>query len=335
MHNAGTMTSARGNNVMEDRSDRVAPALTGGHDPAPSRATSDRATRRRAAKPFVPWWFALPALALFLGLMVWPSLNGIALAFYDWNGISPDREFVGLANLIGVFTRPDALGAVTRTILIALTVLVVRNVAGLLLAVALNTKVRSRILLRTVFFAPAVMSSVVLGYTYKFIFGPDGPVNGLLRAIGVEHVPNWLGEPRLAIGVIILVISWQTVGSAMVIYLAGLQSIPVDVLEAAAIDGAGPIRRFFTMTLPYLAPAITVNMVLTLITGLRVFDDVYVLTGGGPANQTQTISTLLVQEAFEFGDYGSAAALAVVLSVLIAALTAVQFRFLGRQRRVT
>ncbi|GEK79218.1 carbohydrate ABC transporter permease [Agrococcus baldri] len=287
---------------------------------------------RSSVARFVPWWFAAPAVLLFAVLMIWPSVDGVILAFHDWNGVDPQREFVGLENLIEVFTHPMAFGAVLRTLLIAFTLLVTRNVLGLLLALALNTSVKSRVLLRTVFFAPAVMSSVVLGYTYKFIFGSDGPVNQTLRALGAESVPNWLGEPTLAIGVIIFVITWQTVGSAMVIYLAGLQSIPQDVLEAASIDGAGAFRRFFSVSLPYLAPAITVNMVLTLITGLRVFDDVYVLTGGGPANQTQTISTLLVQEAFAFGDYGTAAALAVVLSVLIAALTAVQFRFLKRQR---
>ena len=311
-------------------------SMTDVHAAAPAEAprSSDPPpeTRRPRTRSFVPWWFALPAVVLFAALLIWPSVEGVVLAFQEWNGIAPERRFVGLDNLVGVFTDPDTYGAVARTILIALALLVTRNVIGLLLALALNTSVRSRILLRTVFFAPAVMSSVVLGYTYKFIFGADGPVNEGLRAVGVQAVPNWLGEPTLAIGVIIFVITWQTVGSAMVIYLAGLQGIPADVLEAASIDGAGSARRFFSISFPYLAPAITVNMVLTLITGLRVFDDVYVLTGGGPANQTQTISTLLVQEAFTFGDYGTAAALAVVLSVLIAALTVVQFRFLKRQR---
>jgi len=297
----------------------------------PSRADGG-AMRRRRPRSFVPWWFALPAVGLFAALLVWPSAEGVVLAFQDWNGISAERRFVGLDNLVGVFTDSATYGAVVRTVLIAGALLITRNVFGLLLAVALNTSVRSRILLRTIFFAPAVMSSVVLGYTYKFIFGADGPVNEGLRALGATSVPNWLGEPALAVGVIIFVITWQTVGSAMVIYLAGLQGVPADVLEAASIDGAGSVRRFFSVSLPYLAPAITVNMVLTLITGLRVFDDVYVLTGGGPADQTQTISTLLVQEAFTFGDYGTAAALAVVLSVLIAALTVVQFRVLKRQR---
>lgn len=297
-------------------------------NPAAARSRS----RRRS---FVPWWFTLPAILLFAVLMVWPSIGGFILAFQRWNGIAPDRQFVGFDNLVGVFQDPDTYGAVVRTVVIAVALLVTRNVLGLALALALNTSVRSRLVLRTVFFAPAVMSSVVLGYTYKFIFGADGPVNEGLRALGMTSVPNWLGEPTLAIGVIIFVITWQTVGSAMVIYLAGLQGIPAEVLEAASIDGAGTVRRFFDISLPYLTPAITVNMVLTLITGLRVFDDVYVLTGGGPANQTQTISTLLVQEAFTFGDYGTAAALAVVLSALIAVLTAVQFRFLKQQRGVS
>ena len=112
----------------------------------------------------------------FLGLMVRASAEGVYIAFTDWNGISPERNFVGLDNLVGVFSQPDGLGAVLRTFLIAFSLLVLQNVFGLLLAVALNTRIKSRSVLRTVFFAPAVLSSVVLGYTFKFIFAPDGPV---------------------------------------------------------------------------------------------------------------------------------------------------------------
>jgi len=290
------------------------------------------AGRRARRRSFVPLWFALPAIALYLWLVLWPSLQGVSLSFTDWNGMSPDKEFVGFKNFIDVFSLPDGVGAVGRTLIIAGSLLVIQNVGGLLLALALNTRIRSKSVLRTVFFAPAVLSAVVLGYTFKFIFAPLGPLNEFLLALGVQSPPNWLGQPELAVVVIIFVIAWQSTGSTMIIYLAGLQSVPQDLIEAASIDGAGAFRRFSSVTLPHLAPAITVNFVLTLIAGLRVFDQVYVMTGGGPANSTQTISTLLIQQAFKFMNYGYGAALAVVLSVLIAVLSLVQFTVLRRQR---
>ncbi|WP_182111241.1 MULTISPECIES: carbohydrate ABC transporter permease [unclassified Actinotalea] len=300
--------------------------------PAPTPTEPHRPRRGRRRGSYVPWWFAAPAIVLFLALTVRASIEGVSISFTDWNGLSPEREFVGLDNFVSIFTAPDGLGAVTRTFIIAFALVVIQNVAGMLLALALNTKIKSRLVLRTVFFAPAVLSPVVLGYTFKYIVAPDGPVNEVLAVVGVDTPPNWLGTPSLGLAVIIFVIAWQSVGSTMVIYLAGLQGVPPDVLEAASLDGAGPVRTFFSVTLPYLSHAVTINMVLTMIAGLRVFDEVYVLTGGGPANQTQTISTLLVQEAFKFGNYGYGAALAVVLSVVIAVLTAIQFTLLRRQR---
>lgn len=291
--------------------------------------------RRRRGQSFFsgPWWFALPALLFFVAIVVWPSIQGMWLSLFDWDGLSPDRTFVGLQNFVQLLSDPLGSGALIRTIVIALALLVVQNLFGLLLALALNTRIRSRKVLRTAFFAPAVLSSVVLGFTFRYIFAPQGSFNQILGALGLESLQrNWLGDPAYAVGTIIFVIAWQSVGSTMVVYLAGLQSVPAELIEAATVDGAGGVRRFFSVVLPQLAPAITINLMLTLINGLRVFDQVYVLTNGGPANSTQTISTLLVQQAFQFSHFGYASAIAVVLAVIVAVLSSIQYYFLRRQR---
>ncbi len=280
-----------------------------------------------------PWWFALPALGFFTVIVVWPSIQGMWLSLFDWDGLSPERAFVGLDNFVQLLNDPLGSGALVRTVVIAVSLLVVQNLFGLLLALALNTRIRSRKILRTAFFAPAVLSSVVLGFTFRYIFAPQGSLNQILDAIGLESLQrNWLGDPTYAVGTIIFVIAWQSVGATMVVYLAGLQAVPIELIEAATVDGAGGARRFFSIVLPQLAPAITINLMLTLINGLRVFDQVYVLTNGGPANSTQTISTLLVQQAFQFGHFGYASAIAVVLALIVAVLSSIQYYFLRRQR---
>jgi len=299
----------------------------------PAAPVNPQKKRRRRKGIRVPLWYIAPALAIYLLLVIWPSVQGVGLAFTNWDGLSPDKEFVGLDNFQRLLEDPIGLDALLRTLFIAIALLILQNAFGLALALALNSRIKSRKILRTAFFAPAVLSSVVLGYMFQYIFSPTGPLNQILELLGLESLKrNWLGDPAYAVGVIVFVIVWQSVGSTMVIYLAGLQGVPAELLEAASIDGAGPFRRFFSVTLPQLAPAVTINFMLTLIGGLRVFDQVFVLTRGGPANGTQTISTLMIQQAFEFGRYGYGAAMAVVLTIMVAILSAVQYYLLRRQR---
>jgi raffinose/stachyose/melibiose transport system permease protein len=268
-----------------------------------------------------------------VAIVVLPSIQGMELSLFDWDGLSPEKTFVGINNFVGLLRDPLGSGAVVRTIVIALALLIVQNLFGMLLALALNSRIRSRNILRTVFFAPAVLSSVVLGFTFRYIFAPQGTLNQILSTLGMDWLQqNWLGNPTYAVGTIILVIAWQSVGATMVVYLAGLQGVPAELIEAATMDGASGLRRFYSVVLPQLAPAITINLMLTLINGLRVFDQVYVLTNGGPADSTQTISTLLVQQAFQFSHFGYASAIAVVLASIVAVLSSIQYYFLRRQR---
>ncbi len=279
------------------------------------------------------WWFVLPALVVYLYVVLVPTAQGAVFSFTDWSSSSLDKTFVGWDNYVEIF-KGDAGPATVRTLFIAFVTVVAQNVIGLGLALLLNGAIRGRNVLRTIIFAPLVVSALVVGYLFKYIFGPPdiGGINVALHAMGIPQV-DFLGNPTTALWIIIVTIVWQFTGSTMVIYLAGLQGVPAELLEAAALDGAGFWKRFWYVIRPLLAPAITINLMLGLIGGLKIFDQIFSLTGGGPAGQTQTISTLIYQLFAQFGQYGKSAALAMVLAVAVAILAFIQFSVLRRQEQ--
>lgn len=281
------------------------------------------------------WWFVLPALAVYLYVIVVPTAQGIYMSFTDWSGYSRSRNFVGTENYRSILDGTSR-DAVMRTVVIAVVTMAIQNVVGLLLALALTARVFARNVLRTLIFAPVIVSPLVCGYLFKYIFAPPGigAANDVLEAVGLgQFQRDWLGEPGTALNAVIIVICWQFVGMSMVIYLAGLQSVPAELLEAAAIDGAGAVRRFWYVVRPLLAPAITINLMLSLIGGLKIFDQIYATTQGGPAGQTETISTLIYKQFSTLGAYGQSAALAVALAIGVAVLSLLQFMVLRRQER--
>ncbi|BEL06671.1 sugar ABC transporter permease [Actinoplanes sichuanensis] len=293
--------------------------------------TTDLQPRRRtSAAP--PWWFTLPALLLFAFVVLVPSARGVYYAFTDWDGLDPDFAFIGLDNFTAMADDPDALQAIWHTLLIAVAITVLQNGLGLLLALGVNTAIKSRNLLRVLLFAPAVVTPIVTAYLWRNLLGPDGAVNSLLGVFGVEG-RNWLGDPDLALWMIVLVVVWQFAGYSMVIFVAGLQSIPKEIYEAAAIDGSGPVRRFWSIVRPLLAPAVTINLMLSIIGGIKLFDQVYALTGGGPGHATDTISTLIYKDAFTLGEFGYSIALAVVLTAIVAVISAGQYTVLNRNEK--
>jgi raffinose/stachyose/melibiose transport system permease protein len=296
--------------------------------PPPGR----RRRPRRAGT--VPWWFAVPALAFYAFVVLVPSAQGSWFAFTDWDGISPVREFVGLDQFRRLWEDDAARDAVLNTVLLAAAVTVVQNAVGLLLALGVNSRIKSRNVLRVFFFAPAVITPVVTAYLWKYLYAPQGAINELLGAVGLDGLrQDWLGDPDLALWSVAGVVVWQFAGYSMVIFLAGLQSIPGEVYEAAAVDGAGPVRRFWYVVRPMLAPAITINLMLSVVGGLKLFDQVWVMTQGGPAGATETLSTVIYKQAFQFNSYGYSIAMAVVLTVFVIVVSGFQYRFLSRQER--
>ena len=279
------------------------------------------------------WWFVIPAALVYIFVVLVPSGQGVVFSFTDWVPSPRPRSFIGLDNYLEIF-QGQAGPAAIRTLFIAAVIVVIQNAIGLALALLLHGQVFGRNALRTIIFAPMVVSALVVGFLFKYIFGPPGSggVNSVLAAMGQPQI-DFLGNPTTALWIIIVAVIWQFTGSSMVIFLAGLQGVPEELLEAAALDGAGYWKRFWFVTRPLLAPAITINLMLGLIGGLKLFDQIYAITGGGPGGQTHTISTLLYQTFSQFGQYGRAAALAVVLAIAVGILAAVQFSVLRKQEQ--
>jgi raffinose/stachyose/melibiose transport system permease protein len=277
-------------------------------------------------------WFTVPALVFYGFAVVVPTIRGGFLAFTNWDGLSQTYDFVGFDNFVRIFTSSSSLEALKMTLIFAVAITIFQNGIGLLLALGVNTGLKSRNVLRVILFAPVVITPVVVAYLWKFLLTPEGAINSLLGAIGLDALKqSWLGDPTWAAVSVVLVVVWQHAGYSMVIYIAGLQAVPQELLEAAAVDGAGPWRRFWSVTWPLLAPATTINIMLTIIGGLKMFTEVFVLTGGGPGGATETLSTLLYKSAFQFNEFGYGIALALVLAVVVAVFSVAQYRLSNRK----
>lgn len=298
---------------------------------APATDPPARAAARKR-RPNQLWFFLVPALALYAFVVLVPSGRGALLAFTDWDGLSPDRAWIGLDNFTAILDDADARAAVGQTVLVAVAITIIQNAIGLLLALGVNSRIKSRNVLRVFLFAPAVMTPVVVGALWKNLLAPDGAVNWALDATGLGGLKqDWLGDPNIAIWSVVGVVVWQFAGYSMVIFLAGLQGIPPDVYEAAEVDGAGPVRRFRHIVFPLLAPATTINLMLSIIGGLKLFDQVWVMTGGGPGHSSETLSTLIYKDAFQFGEFAYSIALAIVLTIFVAVISSGQYGLLRRQ----
>ncbi|GAA5162598.1 sugar ABC transporter permease [Amycolatopsis dongchuanensis] len=293
---------------------------------AEPRVRKGPARRRKTSATKVPFWFAVPCLVVFFAVVAYPTVQGVLYAFTDWSGLGSAIHFNGLANFVALFSSSDTVGALWHTVLMAVVITVVQNAIGLALALGVSSRVKSRNVLRTLLFAPVVMTPIIVGYLWQFIFVPGGPVAKLSGLAGVHAGENVLGDPSLAMWGIVAIVVWQYAGYSMVIYLAGLQNIPADVLEAALVDGAGPVKRFAWVTWPQLRTPTLINITLSLITSLKLFDQVIATTQGGPGNATQTLSTLLYNEAFLYNKYGYGIALGLIVFILIAVISFGQMR---------
>lgn len=305
-----------------------------GADGAPESNARQDAPRRRfigVAQSRSLLILAIPALIFYGFAVLVPSIRGAVLAFTNWDGLSQNYDFIGLDNFVRIFTSQTSLDALRMTLIFAIAVTILQNGIGLLLALGVNSGLKSQNFLRVLFFAPVVITPVVVAYLWKFLLTPNGAVNTVLDAVGLgDLAPSWLGDPFWAAGSVVMMIVWQHAGYSMVIYIAGLQSIPQEINEAAAVDGAGSWRRFWSVTWPLLAPATAINIMLTIIGGLKMFTEVFVLTAGGPGGSTETMSTLLYKSAFQFNEFGYGIALALVLAIVVVFFSVTQQRMSRR-----
>jgi raffinose/stachyose/melibiose transport system permease protein len=279
------------------------------------------------------WWWAFPGLAAVLAVHYVATMLGAGYAFTDFTGIG-DAQWVGLDNFYRILDDYEVVASLGNTAYLAIGYLVLTNLLGLLLALALNRGLKTRYVLRTLLFLPVVLSSISVSYIFKYIFSLDGALNSVLGALGLEGLQRfWLAEPETALPAVLIVAVWQHTGMAMVIYLAGLALVPHELEEAAALDGAGLWGRFRHITLPMIQPAIAINTTLALTSGLKIFDQVKAMTNGGPFGATDTLSTVIYRNTFEFMNYGYGAAISLVFSVIIFVAAAIQL-YLTRDRGV-
>lgn len=269
--------------------------------------------------------FLLPSaipLALFTFL---PMATSLWVSLHDWNLIS-DMRWVGLANYRDLLGDGGTRDALLHTVQYIVGYLPLVYVGGLVLALGLNRALRGRDVLRTAYFLPVVTSWVVVALVWQWLLNPSyGLVNSMLGALGIDG-PGWWTDPTWAMPSVIIASAWKDLGFVMVILLAGLQSVPDDLLDAAKLDGAGRWQRFRHVTFPLLSPATFFVVVISLINGFQVFDQVQVMTGGGPAGASQVVVGQIYDLTFRYGQAGDASALSWLLFALILLVTLVQVR---------
>lgn len=305
------------------------PALTN-----PGRATARpgrvRPGRRRAALKGL--LYVAPAALIYAAFAVWPALNTAALSFFEWDGILPP-EWVGLDNYVEVATDPLLLKAIGNAFILIVFFAFIPIVLGLLVTALLTGRsTRGLTAFRVIYFLPQVLPMVVVGVTWRWFYSEEGLLNEALRAVGLEWMTRvWLGEYSTALVALGLIGTWCLAGLCMVLFLAGAQHVDPALHEAATLDGAGPVRRFFSVTLPGIRGEVAIAAVIGTIAALTSFDLVYVTTDGGPANQTVVPGLLVYRLAFKEGEIGTSSALAVTLTVLVIAVIAV-IRRLSQER---
>lgn len=295
-----------------------------------SALATARPTRRR--RNWAPYLWVLPAVLIYAIFKLTPMVAGLYLALLQWDGIEP-AKFVGLQNFQRML-EDEVIGlALLNNVKYALGTVIGKTVLSLFLALLLHQALRGRSFYRTALFLPVVMSFVVVGILWSWLYnGQFGLVNNLLQRLGLDFlILDWLGDPKVALWSLVIVDIWKWYGFHMVIFLAGLQTIPVELYEAARIDGANRWQQFLHITLPLLQPVMLVNVTLSLMGGFGVFDIPYVMTEGGPANSTIVMALHIYIRGFKFYRFGYAAALSYVLLTLVTVLAAIQMRLMSRE----
>lgn len=303
---------------------------------APSRAaeagTGDPGGRRRRRSPMAAhpalWLFPAPAVLLYTVFFVVPTIQGVLYSVTDWDGFSPTAQFVGLDNFVTIFTGDDLFrNALGNNIKFMLVVVVFQTLLSLALAVFLVRNTKASVALRSIYFLPTILSSVSVAFIWKFVYDPNfGLINTVLGALGLERFQSaFLGNDNQAIYWVAITQVWFHVGQMMIIYIAGLQSIPTELYESARIDGASRWQQFRNVTLPMVAPATAIVMAYTTVQSFKAFDLILGLGGNPPKGSLDILSTR-IYAGFANSQFGYAAAESIVFMALIAVITWVQRR---------
>lgn len=279
--------------------------------------------------------FIAPAFILFTLFIIVPTVSSVYYSFTSWDGISPNVKFIGLANYREIFTSDRFGNAMKNTIILTVFISIFENAIALALALIVDNVRWGKIFFRSAFYIPVLISGIVSGFIWKIMYNYNfGTFNAVLSNLGLDGwKQDWLGNSALTLMMIGVVLIWKGAGYYMIIYLASLQSVSQDLIEAAQIDGASPWQRFRSITVPLISGAFTINFTLSLINGLKVFDQINVMTDGGPGFTSETLVYLLYKVGFNEGRQGVGTAVGIMLLFIIIVLNTIQQKFL-RSREV-
>jgi len=274
------------------------------------------------------WLFYLPALLLLSLFIFYPFCRGIIMSFTNWDGFSQDYSYVGIEKYKEILSNPAMLNIFKNTLIYGIGSTIFQNIIGLGIAILLDQKIKAKSLARIIVYMPAIISALIMGFIWYFFFQFNGgAINDVMKVLGLTPV-NWLEKGSRAVWIITGVNTFQYLGIAMIIYLAGLQAIPKDYYEAASIDGSRGWSTFWHITLPLLMPAITISVVMNIIGGLKLFDVIMAMTSGGPGFASQSLSTMMYTLYFIRQDAGGAAALGNIMFLIILAISFIVLKYL-------
>lgn len=280
------------------------------------------------------YWMIIPALILYVVLVIYPMFKGLYISFHRWDGLS-EMKWIGLDNYRFVFADKIFWQAIKNSFVFAIGVTLVKNILGLFLALVVNQELRGRTFFRAAAFMPVTFAFVVIGVLWSWIYNPTfGLINNLMQALGLGSlIQGWLSNPKIALFSVMVVDIWKWTGFHMVLFLAGLQGISKEYYEAAEIDGAGMFRKFFHITVPLLGQVTAVSVIMSMV-GAFVgnYDVVYVMTGGGPFHSTEVALTWIVNTTFRYAQVGKANAMSMILFVFVAIFGLAQFYFMTRNK---
>jgi raffinose/stachyose/melibiose transport system permease protein len=263
--------------------------------------------------------FLIPALGIYIVFVIYPIISAIFISFFRWDGLSPDRAFVGLDNYVYLFTKDDIFWrSLKNSAIWVVLALFIPTTAGLGLALTLNRHLVGRSAFRIIFYLPAIITSIAVATIWTWMYNPSlGLINSVLKQIGLKALTqDWLGNRNIALLSVFVAFTWVATGPNMVLFLAGLQAVPKELEDAARVDGANSWGTFWHVTIPALRPTFVVVISLSIISSLKVFDLVYGMTYGGPGDSTQVLASWSYFQAFSFNRYSLGMAIAVVLLII-------------------
>lgn len=277
--------------------------------------------------------FILPALVIYLSVIVVPVFYSIIISLNKWNGVAP-MEYVGLGNYINLFTNDKTfLIALKNNLLwIAMTIMITMSVA-LGFAVMLNNKFRGRTVFRALFYFPCVVAPIAVAIIWRWIYNPNiGFINQFFKLLGINFKQTWISNPKTSIYAVFAASLWQAIGSPMLLFMAGLAAVPSEILEAAWVDGATPVKRFFLVTVPLLKNTFVIVIANLITAAMKVYDIVAGLTDGGPNNSTQMLGTYMYSQTFQYNNVGMGTAVAVVMVLMMLVVIVPYVTFTAREK---